>query len=139
MRTPRISKLSKCVHGRAIASHTHNRLDLGAKDDLDGVGVGAIDRGLDGGAVVLQRELVGHDDVIRHETRRENVEGAVDRVATGAAGQTGGGACVDGVVYGSDQRGLLVPNRCQVDLGDTGRTEHEHCASVSDRAQRFGD
>ena len=56
-----------------------------------------------------------------------------------AARQTRRASCVDGVVDRADQRSLLVPDGCQVDLADAGRAEQQDRAVVGDGPERLGD
>ena len=74
-------------------------------------------------------------DLVRQETGGEDVEGAVDRVPGRSSGQTGRAPGVDGVVDRADERRLLVPDGCQVDLADAGRAEQQHGAVVGNGPQ----
>ena len=75
------------------------------------------------------------DHVVGQKSGGEDVERAVDGMTSGTAGEAGRGAGVDGVVDGADQRGLLVPDRGEVDLAHAGRAEEQDGAAVRDRAQ----
>ena len=67
--------------------------------------------------VLLEGELVRDDDVVREQSRGEDVERAVDRVPIRSAGKTGRGADVDGVVDGADD--AATPNAALARQGVT--------------------
>jgi hypothetical protein len=98
-----------------------------------------IDGGLDSQAILLEREFVGHDDVIGKKSRRKNIEGPVDGVAVDTAGEPRCRAGIHRVIDRADQRRFFVPDGRQVNLAHAGRPEEKDGTSMGDRTQGLGD